>query len=244
MNDTQNEIITQNNQNLVETTDDIIAVAERRASKLAQLKALSLKHTNKNDWVMQGDKPYLVCSGAEKIARLFGVSWKLIKNEKIMTEDENGRFYFYDCFGEFTLGIDTIEAEGTCSQKDKFFAKSGGTMKPLSEIDETNIKKAAYSNMVVNGITRILGIRNLTIQELLDAKIDLKGINKIDYAEGGEGGGLISEGQVKRLFAIGKESGKTTEQVKEYLKTTYKIDSFKEIKKENYTLICKWVEGK
>jgi hypothetical protein len=37
---------------------------------------------------------------------------------------------------------------------------------PASEVDPTNIVKAAYSNMLVNAVTRVLGIRGLTWEDL------------------------------------------------------------------------------
>ena len=184
MEDTSNEIITITPSNQLDATDDILAAANRRVAQLDKIMTLSIKRTNQLDWVDEGGKPYLTCSGAEKIARLFGVCWKNVKNEKVMSSDENGQFYFYECSGDFYLGKDVISAIGTCSQKDQFFSKKGGEVKPLSEIDETNIRKAAYSNMVVNGITRILGIRNLTWEELEKSGIKRENSSKVDYKTG------------------------------------------------------------
>jgi len=54
----------------------------------------------------------------------------------------------------------------------------------------------------------------------------------------------ISEPQRKRLYVIYKGSGKTDEQVKDYLNKTYGITTSKEITKEHYEAICKWAEQK
>lgn len=189
----QNEIITMTPSNQLDMTDDILAAANRRIAQLDKIVKLSISRTNENDWVDQGGKPYLTCSGAEKIARLFGVCWKDVESEKVISADETGQFYFYETSGTFTLGQDSIRAVGTCSQKDQFFAKSGKEMKPLSEIDETNIRKSSYSNMVVNGITRILGIRNLTWKEVQEGGINPGKTSKINYAQGSKGGKATSE---------------------------------------------------
>lgn len=244
MEENLNEIITMSSANQLDTTDDILAAANRRIAQLDKIVKLSISRTNTNDWVDQSGKPYLTCSGAEKIARLFGVCWKDVKSEKITSSDEQGQFYFYEYSGIFTLGADSITAVGTCSQKDQFFAKSGGSMKPLSEIDETNIRKAAYSNMVVNGVTRILGIRNLTWEEVQSGGIDPNKTSKVSYGKGGNGGGKISEAQAKRFFAIAKGAGKSDEEIKNYLKDTYHIDSSKDIKTSDYDALCKWAEGR
>lgn len=244
MEENLNEIITMSSANQLDTTDDILAAANRRIAQLDKIVKLSISRTNINDWVDQSGKPYLTCSGAEKIARLFGVCWKDVKSEKIISSDEQGQFYFYEYSGIFTLGADSITAVGTCSQKDQFFAKSGGSMKPLSEIDETNIRKAAYSNMVVNGVTRILGIRNLTWEEVQSGGIDPSKASKVTYGKGGNGGGKISEAQAKRFFAIAKGAGKTDEEIKNHLKDTYHIDSSKDVKTSDYDALCKWAEGR
>lgn len=185
MEENQNEIITLNPAaNQADITDDILAVANRRLAQLDKIITLSISRTNENDWVDQQGKPYMTCSGAEKIARLFGVCWKNVVCEKVYSSDETGQFYFYEVRGVFTFCQDTITAIGTCSQKDQFFAKSGGTTKPLSEIDETNIRKAAYSNMVVNGVTRILGIRNLTWEQVRAGGVDPNKTAKVNYKTG------------------------------------------------------------
>lgn len=165
----------------VDMTEDILAAANRRVAQLDKIISLSIKRTNENDWVNQDGKPYLCASGAEKIARLFGVGWDHVRCEKILSNDEKGQFYYFEYTGDFYLGNDRISAVGTCSQKDQFFAMSKGHMKPASEIDETNIRKAAYSNMLVNGITRILGIRNLTWEELTASGIDRAKVQGVNY---------------------------------------------------------------
>lgn len=243
MEELENQIITVNQSNQLDTTDDISAAANRRIAQLDKIVKLSISRTNQNDWVDQDNKPYLTCSGAEKIARLFGVCWKDVKTEKIITSDEQGQYYFYEVSGTFVLGADNISAVGTCSQKDKFFAKRGGEMKPLSEIDETNIRKAAYSNMVVNGVSRILGIRNLTWDEVRSGGIDPKKSAKVSYGKGGNGGGLISDAQAKRFYAICKEHQKSDEEIKQYLQATYHIDTTKNIKTSDYDAVCAWAEG-
>ena len=172
--------------NNVDMTEDILAAATRRVAQLDKIITLALKRTNSQDWVDQQGKPYLCASGAEKIARLFGVCWKDVKCEKIISNDEKGQFYYFEYSAVFMLGNDMITAVGTCSQKDQFFAMVKGQMKPASEIDETNIRKAAYSNMVVNGVSRILGIRNLTWAELEKANIKRDQAAKVNYKDKGD----------------------------------------------------------
>ncbi len=150
-----------------------IKVAERNELLARKIKTLALKQTNAKDWADMDGKPYLQASGAEKIARLFGISWRICEGypQRDDQKDDKGSYYVYTYKGEFEMGGKTIEVIGTCSQRDKFFGRKGGELKNESEIDVTNIIRKAMTNMEVNGITRMLGIRNLTWEELAEAGI-------------------------------------------------------------------------
>lgn len=152
--------------------DSLIAVAEqaeKRINAVKKIKMMALKVTNSNDWVDQNGRPYLQTSGAEKIARLFGISWRIEAPE--YEPEDNGHFT-YTVRGHFSFAGVTIEAIGSRSSKDGFFKRYGKDEKgervelPVSEIDKADVKKAAYTNCIGNGITRLLGIRNLSWDEL------------------------------------------------------------------------------
>lgn len=160
-----------------------LKIAERNEKLAKKIKLLAIKQTNPKDWVDQDGKPYLQSTGAEKVARLFGISWRICKGypDKEIHKDDAGSYYIYTCKGEFFMGGNSIEAMGTCSQRDKFFGHKGGELKAESEIDVTNIIRKAVTNMEVNGITRILGIRNLTWEELAECGIRQAGSNAVNY---------------------------------------------------------------
>lgn len=210
--------------------EDIIMMAEQRVNQLQRILETSLKVTNSQDWIDQQGKPYLMGSGAEKIARLFGLRIKDVKSDKRNSQDEKGSFYFYVYTGvvEMGTGKDSIEAVGTCSSKDQFFAKKGGVLKPLSEIDETNIMKAAYTNMVVNGITRLLGLRNLTWEQLQKAGLNTDKIVKVNYQKGAEGGGgnsdSLSQAQSGKIHIMIKDLGWDDKQYHEYIKKYFNVE--------------------
>ena len=171
--------------------DNIIAVAakaEERINAINKIKRISLRVTNHHDWVDQNSRPYLQASGSEKVARLFGISWRI--DEPTMDLEKDGHFA-YTYKGYFSISGTTIEAIGTRSSKDPFFKKySYSTGKkielPVSEIDKTNVKKAAYTNLIGNGITRLLGIRNLTYDDLKEAGINIAKITKVEYKSKGK----------------------------------------------------------
>lgn len=54
---------------------------------------------------------------------------------------------------------------------------------------------------------------------------------------------LISDGQVKRLWAIAKKANRDNKVIHDYIKYYYNIDSMTNILKDNYEAICEWAEG-
>ena len=148
--------------------DQVLQVAERRLVNIKRIKEYALSLTNQQDWISIADKPYLCASGAEKIARPFGVKISISgPPEKIKGTDAKGEYYIWIYRGTASLsGFDSMDIQGICSSRDKFFAVENDVLKPISEVDEPNIMKKAYNNLVMNGITRILGLRNLTWEEV------------------------------------------------------------------------------
>lgn len=164
--------------------------AEKRVIALNKIKRAALLVTNARDWTDQAGNPYLQVSGAEKVGRVFGISWRI--DEPVFEMEETGHFS-YTYKGYFTVAGATIEAIGTRSSKDGFFKKydyskkdeEGKAIKtelPPSEIDKGDLKKAAYTNCIGNGVTRLLGLRNLTWEDLKEfAGIEKYQVGKVDY---------------------------------------------------------------
>ena len=182
-----------------EDAENAIKRAERMEAYVRKIKTLAIKQTNKHDFVDMGGKPYLQASGAEKIARLFGISWRICEGypKKDQITDEKGTYYMYTYKGEFTMGGKSIEIIGTCSQKDKFLGTQGDKARPASEIDETNIIKKANTNMIVRGVTTILGIRNLTWEEVEAGGVEHKQTSKVVYQTEKELVGMVVEFNTK-----------------------------------------------
>jgi len=232
------------------TDDTLIALAEqaeKRIDAMNIIKKVAIKLTNRHDWTDQGGKPYLQVSGAEKIARMFGISWRI--SEPVEEKSDGGHFAF-TYRGNFSLAGASIDAIGTRSSKDGFFKKYGysngsKTELPASEIDRGDVKKAAYTNCIGNGITRLLGLRNMTYEDLLE----FSGIRKDDIAsvgykkEGKKPGesqpSKISDAQRKRFYAIAKETGFSDEEIKKHL-LGMGIEHTADILKIQYDDLCKW----
>lgn len=157
--------------------------AEKQVAAIRKIKGVVLAVTNSQDWVDQNGKPYLQASGGEKVARLFGISWRI--DEPVLEVEPDGHFQ-YTYKGYFSLSGATIEVIGTRSSKDGFFKRYSNTdgekvALPPSEIDKGDVKKSALTNLIGNGITRLLGIRNLTWEEVQAGGIERGKSNKVDY---------------------------------------------------------------
>lgn len=151
---------------------EIAKRAEERLEAIKKIKLLALRITNQDDWTDFGGKPYLESSGAEKIARLFGISWQLYTPE--IERKPNGH-YRVSVKGVFTLGNSSIEVIGIRESDDPFFAiryQEGKKIElPPDEVDLPNVIKSAITNCIGQGIVRLLGIRNLTWEELEEYNI-------------------------------------------------------------------------
>lgn len=177
------------------SNDQLLAMAEaaeKRINAVIKIKQVALKVTNPRDWVNQDGNPYLMVSGAEKVANLFDISWRFLQPEPAYEQDENGHFtYTYQA--EFMMGGRSIQVEGSRSSKDGFFKKYSWDKGEKKEIDvkdrdnKRDVKMAALTNLLGNGITRLLGIRNLTWEDLKAyAGIDPAAVKGFEHKKHGQ----------------------------------------------------------
>lgn len=174
----------------VESVDSIVAMSEKADAYVKALNKImeaSVKITNEYDWVLIGGKPYLQESGANKVARLFGISWKINDGYPKKHMEENGH-YTYSYRMTFFYKNESIEAEGGRSSNDDFFSGKDHSKSP-DLINERNVRNSAYTNCVNNGIKRILpGVRNITVDVLEKAGLDLKNVGGYTFKTGSKGG--------------------------------------------------------
>jgi hypothetical protein len=241
--------------------------AERRINAVIKIKQVALKVTNNRDWVNQDGNPYLMVSGSEKVANLFNISWRFLQPEPVCEEDESGHFtYTYQA--EFSMGGRSIQVEGSRSSRDGFFKKYNWIKGSREEIDvkdrdnKRDVKMAALTNLLGNGITRLLGIRNLTWEDLeAFAGIDRKTVKGFEYKKEpqgkptvappqsksevpAEGSRFISNAQRKRFYAICKANGKEDEDILSKIYVATGQQSTKLIPVDQYESLVAWAETK
>lgn len=190
---------TGNNTGLLDTSADNIMYLAEKADKMItamnKIMSAALKITSEHDWTLIGGKPYLQESGATKVARLFGISWK-IGNPKIECDTEGYKTFTYK--GRFEMRGQFIECEGSRSMKDEFFSGKSDKRKSVDEISERNVRQAAYTNCINNGIKRIIpGLRGIDVKTLSDAGLDTGKISGYTFKPGGKGGSAVSEAGLK-----------------------------------------------
>ena len=196
------------------STDNILYMAEKAEQYIEAMNRImdaALKITNEFDWVLIGGKPYLQESGTTKVARLFGISIQLIGAPVVSVDAEGYKTFTYKA--RFMLKDSFIECEGSRSMKDDFFAKAGKD-KPLKkpdEIDERDVKMAAYTNCMNNGIKRLIpNLRNIDVATLERAGLDVKKITGYTFKTGGKGGNNASKAEESGLVC--EQCGKSVTQ--------------------------------
>jgi hypothetical protein len=166
----------------MDVLEEVIARSEKRLETIKKIKQVSLSITNEDDWVIINNIPYLQASGAEKIARLFGISWS---NFSYSVEHLDDGHLLVICEGDFFMETRReklcIQAIGVRSSKDAFFSRGGKLS--AKDVDMPSLYKAAYTNCLANGIKRILGLRNLTVEDLKVAGLKVEKIKRITYGK-------------------------------------------------------------
>tara|TARA_R100000501_G_C2618292_1_gene111784 strand:+ start:569 stop:1456 length:888 start_codon:yes stop_codon:yes gene_type:complete len=186
-----NEIVESSNEGIAGLNQtELVQIANQagqRIDAMSKIKNTAIKLTNEGDWVDQGGRPYLQSSGAEKMASAFGISWSFVTAEPSYEEDDEGH-YTYTYHGRFTMANRAIEIDGSRSSRDPFFKQydyPNGTKTEKGVHERTNkrdVKMSALTNLLGNGITRMLGIRNMTYADLKEfANIKKEDLGRVSY---------------------------------------------------------------
>ena len=226
-------------------TDQWLTQFEKQVSLYGRYLSACMRLTNTGDWINQGGKYFLQCSGAEKLANPLGITWAQPFVERQEHEDDKGKFYGYLVSG--IVESRTLKRSGwflgTANSRDQFF-NANRNWNPSEGAGD--ILKSAYSNFVVNAVTRLAGIRNPSPEMLKQAGIDLGQVGAIDYGGGakheGQASDKISEAQRKRFYSLAKKAGWDDEPLKAWLTKTYGWEHSADITKAKYDEVCQKVQ--
>lgn len=212
---------------------------------------VSISRTNIADWVRmkKGDKEsfYLQATGAQKVRAVWGIYFRDRVVTKEMNPDGSFAYHVSGICGSKLLdslagGEVTIEVDGGRSSSDAFFVGKDGN----KFVDPMDVRKAAVSNWEARAVCNLLGLKNMTAEDLIRNGIDPAKVAGYEFKAGAEGGGntaVISEPQAKRLFALTASAGLRHDDVKAYIKKKYGFDSSSQITRASYDEICKWIQS-
>lgn len=196
----------------VPSVTEIIEEAERRVKIYKKIRLVSLKATTESDWVNHHGQPYLMDDGTKAVAKVWGIDIFGIEVKKEWAEDESGRYYIYVAKGKaYSKSLKAyVEDVGICSQRDDFFGKADGKVKPLTMIDEGSVIKAAVTNLRQRLIKAIVGLKSVTWDELKAAGLNVEKI-KAEEIKG-------KEGKQKQAVQLTEAESKMVESIKKMAK--------------------------
>lgn len=165
----------------------LVEFIEHRSRLLELALPVAVKSTNAHEWVDFGGSPWPSISACLKIMRRFGINMTNNHHWRDEREDEKGKYYIYYWQADFVLGrFDVYPEIGSTTSRDSFFAMRDGQLRPMSEIPEDSILKAARANCIVRGVTGILGLRNITWEDLNKLGIKRVGAPAVRFKKGGQ----------------------------------------------------------
>jgi len=172
-----------------ELIDEKIKDAELVQYALRKLVKQAYKHTSVDDWYEKGG-PQLKGKGINTIKNALRISVRVNHPpEKTECFDPDGNPYVeytYEGYSTF-LGIENYEI-GSANSKDKFVAFRNGSWLPLSQVNLTNVKKKALTNLYVRIIKRAAGLSHTwpEIEELTEFKITKELVKANDARKDGD----------------------------------------------------------
>ena len=147
----------------------MLAILEKKAELAPRFKAaqeaILASQTYGSDWTEFDGKMCLSAAGAERVGCLFDIQYfeTTWLKEEFTDSVGKGYRYVYEC--KAALGSRITYAMGVYGSRDAFLGQCDGQYKALEEVDENNIRRAAYSLMKGNAIKSLLGLRGIPREE-------------------------------------------------------------------------------
>lgn len=154
-------------------TSDMITSMERCADLIprwrAALNKVILQALPKDDWVTFDGKHASIGNVAVQSAIPMMAGFKIESLEgpaKKESDDDVGKKYMYEYRGVFSFAGKRIVVIGSCDSRQKFFARSHGSWRQLSDINEVHIIRAAYNACIGGAIKMFLGITRISCEQI------------------------------------------------------------------------------
>jgi hypothetical protein len=154
-------------------TEAMVSHAEKAVAQVVKIKKIAMSVTSKTDWQNLGGKMYLSASGTQKVAALFGVSFKEPKIERSEDLVDGEQVITFYATITAIFGGREVPMEGVSSTRDKFFSMKQGKRIPLGEIDLPSVRKKALTNAYQRATKDILGIGNVDPGEVANGCVSV-----------------------------------------------------------------------
>ena len=183
------EAVTQIRDGLAAATDEktvarMVAEIQARVAATKMLKAAMLSMTSPLDWVGQERRlpdgrteyvPYLQGSGAIKLFHPFGVEVRIKPGRVVTYDDGTYEVVFEGAVRAAALGPNWLPVVGSRWSGDPFFARHE------EKADPGDVRKAALTNWYQNAMMAILGLENMTWEELRAAGINPDQVRRVTW---------------------------------------------------------------
>lgn len=235
-----------------------ICEAEKKVALIPRFFGVLAKIAYTGDWTQFGDKGWLGGAGAERVALALGIQIDFDPFEqppKEMCQDDQGDFYRYKRVARVSYMGRSMLAEGYSSTRKKFYGyTSAKGWRPLSEINEEYIIADAKTSCIQEGVTRLLGLRNIPVEELNKYKIQLKRAQEVPFKSGkskskpynpndlGQNSGLVSEAAQKVVENTLEINEVNRDEFLAYLKKTHKFEGIDQITEDKFNQILSWIK--
>lgn len=203
-------------------------------------KAMMLKRDVDFGVIPKTKKPSLYKAGAEKIAFAYGLMQRYSIESKIEEWIGDAPLFMYvvrcDLVKLLPTGQEIIFTSGYGSANTR--EKRNGFNGAFDSANST--LKMAQKRALVSAAISICGGSDLFTQDIEDETFMTKNYEEMKATA--EDDAPVTAKQIKRLYAIGAESGKNVEKVKQIL-TAKGYASSKDIKQKDYDAVCKLLAG-
>lgn len=195
--------------------EQVAANAEKMVEAKKKIWKLILTIAKPGDWMVfesrDRRKASIGFAGALRIASMIGISFVDWSKEKVIGKDEKGDFYRYDMECTAVLGNRKVRVYGRAGSRDKFFGLAGGEFKELHQINEGDIRMAAWHNVQKEGVRSILGLHAIPPEELETAGIKLEGAGSYGFKNKDQKAAETPETKETtiKIGAITQKDGKT-----------------------------------
>lgn len=165
---------------------DMVREAEARAEMIGKIIPSLVKACHKRNIIDMGGNPYIDDDGCQKIARTIGISYSQPAVDGYYDTDEKTKekVWVVEVSGEASAFGQSLHEVGACTSSDQFLARRDLPMIQL----KIEVKKKAYANWRGRCVRGLLGLKELTWEELEKYGFTRDGANSVDFKKGGKGG--------------------------------------------------------